>query len=127
MNEIRWPQGVTSTHYYKWNTRYYFNKNDKFIFDLNDISNQSDKVHIFLGVVHYHRYDISNGYNPKHGYIYDVLLTDENDEPIAICQIHPLEGNEVICTKDEKIFDILVMTFKSAHREALNKEENKKY
>lgn len=119
MNVIKYHQGVTSKNYYKWNI-----KNNEFIFDLNY---KLDNAHIFLGVVHYHRYDIPNGYNPKHGYIYDVLLTDENNEPIAICQIHPLEGNTVICTKDEKIFDILVMTFKSAHRDALNKEENKKY
>lgn len=127
MKNFKWPQGETSKNYYKVNYQYYFNDNDKFIFNLNDISNNIDKVHIFLGVVHYHRYDIPSGYNQKLGYIYDVLLTDENDEPVAICQIHPLEGNAVICERGEKIFDYFVTVFKSGHRDELNKKENKKY
>lgn len=125
-NIYKWPQGVTSKNYHYVNYRYYFTKDDKYIKDLNDLS-EYDKIHIFLGVVHNHRYDIPSGYNPKHGYIYDVLLTDENDEALAICQIHPLEGNIVLCQKGEKIFDVLVTTFKSAHKDELVKEENKKY
>lgn len=109
-------QGETSKNYYTVNYRY----------DMNNL-NEYNKIHIFLGVVHSHRYDIESGYNPKHGYIYDVLLTDENDEALAICQIHPLEGNMVICQRGEKIFDYFVTTFKSAYKDELVKEKNKKY
>jgi hypothetical protein len=121
-------QGQTSKQYYTVNYRYYLdNNNTETLTDLDDMLNKLEKIHMFLGIVHYHRYDIPNGYNPKHGYIYDVLLTDENDDALAICQIHPLEGNMVLCKKGEKIFDFFVETFKSGHRDELNKEYNKKY
>lgn len=101
-------QGTTSKNYYK---RYL----------------KMDIFHVFLGVLHCHRYDIPSAYNEKLGYVYDVLLTDENEKPVAICQLHPVEGDCVLCCHFDKGFDYFVQTFKSAYKKELEDIKYKKY
>lgn len=59
---------------------------------------------IFLFVNHAHRYDIPNGYNEKYGYIYKVLLFDEDNNIVAIGENHPIYGEKLFIKETDKYF-----------------------
>lgn len=92
-------QGTSSTNY--------FMKNNNII----------GIIKSYLGIPHTHRYDIPAGYNQKLGTIYEIALFDADNNLIAICQKHPIEGEEVLFKQYGFGFDIIKPVFLSAHRD----------
>lgn len=81
--------------------------------------------HEFCGVLHTHRYDIPDGYNPKLGYKYLILLF-EHDELVAIGEKHPKEGEKITLNKYDAGWEMLKPLCLSVHKDAIN-ESNKIY
>lgn len=103
-------QGTTSTKYYLFN------------YKLTNLL----KMFNYLGIIHSHRYDIPDGYNPKLGYIYHILLFDENNNLIGVCEKHPINGEYVIATPIEKCWDYFKDLTLKVYKDRLT-EEYKKY
>ena len=113
-------QGTTSCKYMP--------RNKSFVscIDLTlDFSSSVSDLHEFCGVLHTNRYDIPDGYNPKLGYKYLILLF-YRDELVAIGEKHPKEGEKITLNQYDAGWDMLKPLCLSVHKDAIN-ESNKIY
>lgn len=62
----------------------------------------ASKYKNFMGVLHTHRYDIPDAHNQKLGYIYRVLLYNDDNDLIAIGEKHPKDGESILATENDK-------------------------
>lgn len=90
-----------------------------------DFTSSVCDLHEFCGVLHTNRYDIPDGYNPRLGYKYQILLF-YNDELVAIGEKHPKEGEKIQFRKDDIGWDMLASLCLSVHKNSIT-ETNKIY